>query len=173
MQLKLKQGRGIEILIAHKNDFFSLSQCIISIFVKVKQLSEWEEEPCPRWDYSAHRQRVGSVLSCLIPPGLILLLSHPLLLQDHVCFIPTLCMWPWNHELKTRTHFQSARTTVDTQEKRLNTFPPEFKSFCLYSLLQNLSYPRGLHELITCMYKQEEEKVLSHAESDVTILLDF
>lgn len=61
MQLKLEQGRGIESLIAHKNDVFSLSQCIILIFVTVKQLCEWEE--CyPGWDYGGYRQRVGSVL---------------------------------------------------------------------------------------------------------------
>lgn len=129
MQLKLKQGRGIEILIAHKNNFFSLSQCIILIFVKVKQLCEWEEERCPCWDCGGYRQRVGSVLSCLISPGLILLLSHPLLLLDNVCFIPALCMWHVAPRAPAEiqnllSECQNHWEPPDVQEKRLNTFPP-------------------------------------------------
>lgn len=120
MQLKLKQGRGIEILIAHKNYFFFLSQCIILIFVKVKQLCEWEEEHHSPWDYSAYRQRVGSVLSCFTFQGSIS--SSPTLCSSRATCASSLpcARGPWHHGLllKSRICFQSARTTGNLQTAR-------------------------------------------------------
>lgn len=79
------------------------------------------------------------------PPG-----SHVL----HPCPVPVAPQAP----AETRTCFQNHWEPPDTQQKRLTTFPPWFKSFCLNSLIKNLSYHWVLYELITFMYKQEEKK---------------